>query len=191
MYKNVSHHDDDDQMRTEIDDQESLLQNSSRRTKYPGIKRPKGALQWNNDNYRVMIAEWLCLVKPKLNAFEWMKEGFRSLRHNFPVFYGYVFSWIAGISFANLIGYGYRVEDSEGGGFYVPKCHMLATAKKEYGDEVGSRICTHVCKVFTEEFTKTQGLDYTFEPNCAKGSCMIRATPPVASCCADNSLYDW
>jgi len=161
--------------------------------KFPGIPKVKWALNWNYQDYRVMIAEWQRLIKPTSMSFLTPRvQKFTSwVRCTFPIFYNFAFSWMAGLAFSNITGYGYRVDDERGGGFYVPKCEMLATARKDYGTEVGDRICTHVCKIFTEEYMRTKGLDCVLEPDSEKGSCMIRGTQFRATACSDNSTYEW
>ena len=68
------------------------------------------------------------------------------------------------VAYNQLTGYSVRIEDDKGGGCYVPRCELLATAKKEYGDIIGSRVCTHLCKIFTEETMKRKGLDCVLNP---------------------------
>ena len=113
------------------------------------------------------------------------------LYQTFPITYQFFFSWIAAVAFSHITGYGYKKDDLKGGGYYVPKCTMLTQARKDYGVEVGNRICTHVCKIFTEEFMKKKGLQINFEPNLGNCSCMIRSVASKNISCSDNSLYEW
>jgi len=162
-------------------------------SKFPGIPKVKWAIQWNYQDYRVMVTEWQRIIQPTAMSFigPGMMNFFRKLRFNSPIIYNWIFSWIAAVAFTNITGYGYRVDDERGGGFYVPKCEMLDVARQDHGVEIGDRVCTHVCKIFTEEYMKTKGLDCVLEPDLVKGSCMIRGLPFRGTACSDNSTYEW
>ena len=160
---------------------------------YPEVPKVDRALQWNVEDYRTGIREWqseigatfLTFIGPRTTAF------LQKFSSEFPVAYNYLFSWFACISFNDLTGYGIRVEDARGGGCYVPRCDMLATARKEYGEDIGNRICTRVCKVFTEEEMARKGMPCVLEPNPEKGSCMIRGVAPRKTAFSDHTTAWW
>ena len=66
---------------------------------------------------------------------------------------------------------------------------MLAASRKEYGEEMASKICTHVCKIMTEEMMRKKGLPVVLEPDFVSGSCMIRPTTPREIAYQDHSLF--
>jgi len=150
-------------------------------------------MEWNFEDYRMLIREWMDIIQPDFLNFltpasaatiQWFAQSF-------PTMYNYFFAWGAAISFAHLTGYGRRKEDKLGGGMYIPKCDMLKVAREEYGIEKGDRICTHVCKIFSEEFMRRKGIPVVFEPNFKDGSCMMRTGYPKSTCCSDHELYEW
>jgi hypothetical protein len=163
------------------------------RERFPGIHQPKFSLNWNSQDYRIMIAEWQRLIQPTFldSIGPHLRSVANWLRLHFPGSYSYFASWTAIFMFSHLTGFSYRKEDKRGGGCYVPKCSLLAQARKEYGEEIGNRVCTHSCKLLTEELLRSKGLDMTLEPNLRDGSCMIRGGSPRINCCSDNSLYEW
>jgi len=113
------------------------------------------------------------------------------LSAEFPVSYNYAFSWFATVAFNSLTGFGVRVEDDKGGGCFVPRCDMLRVARRDYGEEVGNRICTRVCKIFTEEYMASKGMPCVLEPNSQKGSCMIRGVAVKKAAFSDHSTAWW
>lgn len=157
---------------------------------HPEIPKVNMALKLGYQDYRTTIQTWIKVINPTF--FTWIGPriaGFiRNIGLTFPVLYNYVMSWFFCISFNQLTGYSVRIEDERGGGCYVPKCDMQMVAREEYGDELGCRICSHVCKIFTEEVMRTKGVDCTFEPNFAKGSCMIRAIPVQNIAFVDHTI---
>jgi hypothetical protein len=160
------------------------------RQEHPEIPIVDKALRWSYHDYRTAIGVWMNVIQPNFLTF--ITPGMRSLlqwfRYRFPIMYNYFASWGFCIAFNELTGYSVRIEDDKGGGCYVPKCQLFATAKREYGDAIGSRICTHVCKIFTEEAMKRRGIDCVLEPDQAKGSCMIRGVPYRGPAYADHTV---
>jgi hypothetical protein len=160
------------------------------RKEHPEIPIVDKAVRWSYHDYRTAIRVWMNVIQPNFLTF--ITPGMMSLlqrfRSAFPVMYNYFISWSFCVSFNPLTGYSVRIEDDQGGGCYVPKCQFLATAKEEYGDVVGSRICTHVCKIFTEQAMKMRGIDCTLEPRQEDGSCMIRGVPYQWPAYADHTM---
>ncbi len=157
---------------------------------HPEIPQVDKALMWSYADYRVAIRVWMDAINTSFLGFisPRMSTAVTWLRQKFPVTYNFLVSWGFVFSFNLLTGYSVRVEDEKGGGCYVPSCAFLKTARQEYGEELGGRICTHVCKIFTEEAMKRKGLDCTLEPNQEKGSCMIRAVPYQIPAYADHTI---
>ena len=157
---------------------------------HPEIPIVDKALRWSLHDYRTAIGVWIDVIQPNFLTF--ITPGaaalIRRFRSAFPIAYNYLISWGFCISFNELTGYSVRIEDDQGGGCYVPKCQLFATAKKEYGDEIGSRICTHVCKIFTEEAMKMKGIDCVLQPDQGNGSCMIRGVPYQWPAYADHTV---
>lgn len=171
---------------------------------YPEIPRVDWALRLNYRDYRTVVREWQKLVRPTyfrwLHPMTWWPQGYaapllsrfpRWLSSTFPVLYNYVFSWSAAITFNCLTGFGLRIEDDRGGGLYVPRCHMLRVAREEYGEELGCRMCTRVCKIFTEEYMSSLGMPCVLEPDLEKGSCMVRAVGERSAAFSDHQVAWW
>ena len=158
---------------------------------HPEIPKVDKALMWNFSDYRVGVRAWMDAIQPTFLGFVGprLSEIFRRLQLTFPVMYNYISSWGFVVSFNMLTGYSVRIEDDEGGGAYVPRCDMLAVAREEYGEEMGCRICTHVCKIFTEEAMARKGIAVTLTPDFAKGSCMIRGVPVQQPAYSDHALW--
>lgn len=85
---------------------------------FPGIKEPQNSLEWNFQDFHVMIAEWFRIIKPEFSAFfgSLMISFVTWLYNTFPITYQFFFSWIAAVAFSHITGYGYKVEDLKGGG---------------------------------------------------------------------------
>jgi len=159
--------------------------------RYPHIPKVDKAMMLSYADYRTLMPVWIECVKPTFLSFVGPRtiRAFRWLSYNFPIAYNYVASWFLIFAFNFLTGFGIRVEDEEGGGAKILHCHMLAVARKEYGDELGSKICTHVCKVMTEETMRWKGLPVVLIPNFVDGSCMFRPTTPRTIAYQDHSLF--
>jgi hypothetical protein len=167
---------------------------------YPEIPKVDWALRWNYRDYRTGVRLWQKLIEPTyFKALQSKDDPKAPSLHRvvnwfsttFPVIYNYVFSWNAALMFNCLTGYGVRIEDERGGGCYVPRCHMLRVARKEYGEDAGNRMCTHVCKIFTEEYMATLGMPCVLEPDQEKGSCMIRGVPEATPAFSDHEVAWW
>jgi len=158
---------------------------------YPYIPRVDKALMLSFADYRTLMPIWIDSVRPKFSAFVGARtiRAFNWLSYNFPVIYGYTASWMCIFAFNFLSGFSIRVEDEQGGGAKVLKCNKLAVARKEYGDEMGTKICTHLCKIMTEETMRKRGLPIVLEPDFVSGSCMIRPTTPRTIAYQDHSLF--
>ena len=151
------------------------------------IKRPHSALQWNFYDFRVMIREWVRVSKDP-------RAGPKARARFFPLVPPTCTNDVSlfhrrchGCEF-HLTGYGYAKRDDKGTHLYVPKCPMLEQARKEMQAE---RICTHLCKIFSEEAMGSVGINIAFEPNHGDASCAVRGQPSDASCCCDNMLLEW
>merc|ERR1719245_526622 len=158
---------------------------------YPHIPRVNKALMLSYADYRTLVKVWFEQTQPKFLRFVGPRsiKAFQWLTYNFPIAYNYVASWFCIFAFNFLNGFGIRVEDEKGGGAYIRRCHMLAAARKEYGDELGSKICTHACKILREELMRKKGLPIVLEPDFVSGSCMIRPTTPRTIAYQDHSLF--
>ncbi|KJC46364.1 hypothetical protein UP09_13070 [Bradyrhizobium sp. LTSP885] len=166
------------------------LSKDALRKDFPEIPVVDKALKWSDHDYRTAIGVWIDVLKPDFLTFigPRLAAGIRRFRGSFPVLYNYLFSWLVCLAYNQLTGYSVRIEDDKGGGCYVPRCELLATAKAEYGDIIGSRVCTHLCKIFTEETMKRKGFDCVLEPNQGNGSCMIRGVPYRQPAYADHAV---
>jgi len=156
------------------------------------IKRPHSALQWNFDDYPVMIREWVRVQNPRIlgQVPKCVRDFFRYFYLLAPVTYHFFIVLVTAVNFTCLTGYGYAKRDDKGTHFYVPKCHMLEQARKDYPEVQAERICTHLCKIFSEETMRSVGITIAFEPNHSDGSCAVRGQPSRASCCCDNALLE-
>ena len=158
------------------------------------IKRPtKSALEWNWTDFRVMIKEWIVLVDNRLIVMPgFVQDMVRFMYVYMPLTYSWLVTLITAAFFTQITGFGYRVNDDKGGGFFIPRCHMIRRARAKYPDMQATAICTKLCKVFSEETMKYTGIPLVFEPNLDQdGSCMVRGAIPRECACADNSLLDW
>jgi len=160
---------------------------------YPEIPKVERALHWNIEDYRTGVRVWQSEVGSTFLSFMGprTKAAIRRFSGKFPVTYNYVWSWFACVAFNDITGFSVRIEDERGGGCFVPKCDMLDVARREYGEDVGNRICTHVCKVFTEEFMNRQGMPCTLEPDRDKGTCMFRGVAPRKTAFSDHTTAWW
>jgi len=158
---------------------------------YPHIPRVTKAMMLSYADYRTLMPVWFDQIKPTFLSFIGPRtvKAFQWLSYNFPIAYNYVTSWLCIFAFNFLTGFGIRVEDEKGGGAWIPHCHMLAASRKEYGEEMASKICTHVCKIMTEEMMRKKGLPVVLEPDFVSGSCMIRPTTPREIAYQDHSLF--
>jgi len=143
-------------------------------------------------DYRIVMQVWMKEIQPTFLSF----LGPRSMRalkwlsFTFPVTYSYVTSWLCIFAFNFLTGFAIRREDGQGGGAYIPHCHMLDVARKELGDELGTKICTHICKIFSEEAMRRKGIAIIFEPNFVTGSCWVRPVPPRSNAYHDHTMFN-
>jgi len=160
-------------------------------SEYPHIPKVTKALTLSYADFRTLMQIWFDQSQP---TFLWFLgprsvKALQRLSYSFPVMYNYVASWIYIFAFNYLTGFGIRVEDEQGGGVYVRNCHIMAVAREEYGDELGTKIFTHLCKIMTEEIMKKKGLPVVIEPDFVRGSCMIRPTYPRTAAYHDHSLF--
>lgn len=157
---------------------------------HPEIPSVDQSLRLSYHDFRNLMKVWMKLLNPNFLTFITPARAntIRWIRSTVPITYNYIMSWFNCIAFNFLTGYSVRIEDEKGGGCYVPKCDFLATAKQEYGDQLGSRICTHGCKIFIEEAMKLRGFDCVLEPNHEEGSCMLRQVPYQSTAFADHSV---
>jgi len=158
---------------------------------YPHIGRVNKAMMLSYADYRALMPIWFRNVQPTWLSFIGPRtvRAFKWLSYNFPIVYNYAVSWLCIFAFNFLTGFGIRVEDEKGGGCYIPHCHMLDVSRKEYGEEMASKICTHVCKIMTEEMMRRKGLPVVLEPDFINGSCMVRPTTPRTIAYRDHSLF--
>lgn len=161
--------------------------------KFDWIKRPHSALQWNFYDFRVMIREWVRVQNPRIlgQVPKHVRDFFRWFHHIAPMSYHFFIVLFTAVNFTCLTGYGYAKRDDKGTHFYVPKCHMLERARKDYPEVQAERICTHLCKIFSEEAMGSVGITIAFEPNHSDGSCTVRGQSSRATCCCDNKLLEW
>lgn len=159
---------------------------------YPDIPKVPKAMMLGYNDYRIVMRVWMGQIKPTFLGFVGPRStrALQWLSYTFPVGYSYVTSWICIFAFNFLTGFAIRREDGQGGGAYIPHCHMLDVARKEYGDELGTKICTHICKIFSEEAMAMKGIAIEFEPNFVDGSCWVRPTSPRLIAYHDHSLFN-
>jgi len=158
---------------------------------YPYIPKVDKALMLSFADYRTLMPVWIRCIQPRFLSSIGPRtiRAFRWLSFNFPIVYNYVASWLCIFTLNFIMGFGIRVEDKQGGGVKILRCHMLDVARKEYGDELGTKIFTHICKIKIEECMKNKGLPILIEPNFKNGSCMIRPTFPRTIAYPDHSLF--
>jgi len=159
---------------------------------YPDIPKVPQALMLGYTDYRVVMKVWMKEIQPTFLAFLGPRStrALQWLSYTFPVTYSYVTSWLCIFAFNFLTGFAIRTEDGKGGGAYIPHCHMLDVSRKEYGDELGTKICTHICKIFSEEAMAMKGIAIEFEPDFVTGSCMVRPKPPRMIAYHDHTLFN-
>ena len=165
---------------------------STMESKFNWIKRPHSALQWNF--LRLPSHDPRVCSSPESGD---PRAGPKVRARFLPLFPPYCPNDPSlfhrpchGCEF-HLTGYGYVKRDDKGTHFYVPKCHMLERARKDYPEMQAERICTHLCKILSEEAMGSVGINIAFEPNRGDGSCAVRGQPSRASCCCDNMLLEW
>eukprot|EP00049_Salpingoeca_infusionum_P010323 m.175540 g.175540 ORF g.175540 m.175540 type:complete len:294 (+) comp14615_c0_seq1:125-1006(+) len=170
----------------------------------PQLPDVNTALELNPVDFRVAVRVWTKYTNSPLLRFpKPVKKMIRWFALHFNGVYSFFITWMSAVVFRYVVGFSHRVESDQGGYLFIPKCDMLAWAYRYYMDDATDeeerergrqraiRICTHVCKIFTEEFMDYSGFPLTIEPNYDTMSCKWRGRRPQMDDPHTTGTLEW
>eukprot|EP00924_Labyrinthula_sp_SR-Ha-C_P013828 snap_masked-scaffold_5-processed-gene-14.37-mRNA-1 protein AED:1.00 eAED:1.00 QI:0/0/0/0/1/1/2/0/852 len=128
------------------------------------IPQVKFSLQWSEFELREILRSYLSTVE--FHSFTASFISFvQSINTILPahMLLNRIKSWLLAAELRFIFGFGYRFEDSKGGGIYFRTCSLLEASIEEFGEVVGRKLFSSLGKVLLEEVYSTYGFKICVE----------------------------